>query len=57
VVITLLAVGAATAAVVTWSAYANRETTRTTLNNVPEVGAGAGHTGMSNEYRGIGKSK
>jgi hypothetical protein len=50
----LLAAGVATGAVVCWFAYAYRDTNKPMMN-LPEIGAGAGHTGMSNEYGGIGK--
>jgi hypothetical protein len=54
VVKVVLSAAALTAAVVCWFAFANRDTNKPMMN-LPEIGAGAGHTGMSNEYGGIGK--
>lgn len=41
-------------AIVAWVAYAYRSDAKPMMNQ-PEIGAGAGHTGMYNEYGGIGK--
>ena len=41
-------------AIVAWVAYAYRSDAKPMMNQ-PEVGAGAGHTGMYNEFGGIGK--
>jgi hypothetical protein len=54
VVIVVLLAGGATASVVCWVAFANRESKKRMMSG-PEVGAGAGHTGMYNEYGGVGK--
>ena len=56
VVVVVLLAGAATATVVCWVAFANRESAKPMMAE-PEVGAGAGHTGMYNEYGGIGKKE
>jgi hypothetical protein len=52
VVVVVLVGAALTAGVITWAAFANRADKRM---EAPAVGAGAGHTGMYNEYGGIGK--
>ena len=56
VVIVVLLAGALTGAVICWAAFANRESQKPMMAE-PEVGAGAGHTGMYNEYGGVGKKR
>jgi hypothetical protein len=56
VVIVVLLAGALTGAIICWAAFANRESKKPMMAE-PEIGAGAGHTGMYNEYGGVGKKR